>query len=86
MALFSIYCIWSTLFSTAALEIRLTVVPRADRHHGLSDYPPSKKHVHANRLPWYDIVIMVIGAAAFFFFYYCLTTPCSSRRSPAPPR
>ena len=24
MALFSIYCIWSTLFSTAALEIRLT--------------------------------------------------------------
>ena len=25
--------------------------------------------MHANRLPWYDIVIMVIGAAAFF--YYC---------------
>ena len=24
MALFSVYCIWSTLFSTAALEIRLT--------------------------------------------------------------
>ena len=24
MSLFSLYCIWSTLFSTAALEIRLT--------------------------------------------------------------
>ena len=36
---------------------------------GYLTYPASKKHVHANRLPWYDIVIMVIGAAAFF--YYC---------------
>ena len=36
---------------------------------GYLTYPASKKHVHVNRLPWYDIVIMVIGAAAFF--YYC---------------
>ena len=69
MALFSIYCIWSTLFSTAALEIRLTAFLGLIVIMGYLTYPASKKHVHANRLPWYDIVIMVIGAAAFF--YYC---------------
>ena len=35
MALFSVYCIWSTLFSTAALD----GIPRPDHHHGLSDLP-----------------------------------------------
>ena len=69
MALFSVYCIWSTLFSTAALEIRLTAFLGLIVIMGYLTYPASKKHVHANRLPWYDIVIMVIGAAAFF--YYC---------------
>ena len=65
MALFSIYCIWSTLFSTAALEIRLTAFLGLIVIMGYLTYPASKKHVHANRLPWYYIVIMVIGAAAF---------------------
>ena len=69
MALFSIYCIWSTLFSTAALEIRLTAFLGLIVIMGYLTYPASKKHVHPNRLPWYEIVIMVIGAAAFF--YYC---------------
>ena len=69
MALFSVYCIWSTLFSTAALEIRLTAFLGLIVIMGYLTYPASKKHVHPNRLPWYDIVIMVIGAAAFF--YYC---------------
>lgn len=69
MALFSVYCIWSTLFSTAALEVRLTAFLGLIIIMGYLTYPASKKHVHANRLPWYDIVIMVIGAAAFF--YYC---------------
>ena len=69
MALFSVYCIWSTLFSTAALEVRLTAFLGLIIIMGYLTYPVSKKHVHVNRLPWYDIVIMVIGAAAFF--YYC---------------
>ena len=73
MALFSIYCIWSTLFSTAALEIRLTAFLGLIVIMGYLTYPASKKHMHPNRLPWYDIVIMVIGAAAFF--YYCFNYP-----------
>ena len=69
MALFSVYCIWSTLVSTAALEVRLPAFLGLIIIMGYLTYPASKKHVHVNRLPWYDIVIMVIGAAAFF--YYC---------------
>ena len=73
MALFSVYCIWSTLFSTAALEVRLTAFLGLIIIMGYLTYPASKKHVHANRLPWYDIVIMAVGAAAFF--YYCFNYP-----------
>ena len=71
MALFSVYCIWSTLFSTAALEIRLTAFLGLIVIMGYLTYPASKHHVKPNSLPWYDIVLMVFGAAAFF--YYCAT-------------
>lgn len=71
MALFSLYCIWSTLFSKAALEIRLTAFLGLIVVMGYLIYPASKHHVKPNSLPWYDIVLMVLGAAAFF--YYCAT-------------
>ena len=71
MALFSVYCIWSTLFSTAALQIRLTAFLGLIVIMGYLTYPASKHHVKPNSLPWYDIVLMVLGAAAFF--YYCAT-------------
>ena len=48
MALFSVYCIWSTLFSTAALEVRLTAFLGLIIIMGYLTYPVSKKHVHVN--------------------------------------
>ena len=69
MVLFSLYCIYSTLFSTAALEIRLTAFLGGVIIMGFLYYPASKKNVKPNHLPWYDIIIMVVGAACFF--YYC---------------
>ena len=69
MAVFSLYCIYSTLFSTAALEIRLTAFVGLIIIMGYLNYPANKHHVRPNYIPWYDIVIMVLGAAAFF--YYC---------------
>lgn len=69
MAAFSLYCIWSTLFSTAGIEIRLTAFTGLIIIMGYLTYPASKKHVKPNILPWYDIVLMVMGSAAFF--YYC---------------
>ena len=69
MALFSLYCIYSTLFSTAALEQRLTAFLGCVIIMGYLYYPVSKKNNKPNHLPWYDILIMVAGAACFF--YYC---------------
>ena len=77
MSLFSLYCIWSTLFSTAALEIRLTAFLGGVIIMGYLYYPASKKHVRPNYMPWYDWVIMIIGAASFFF--YCAKYPVLSR-------
>ena len=77
MSLFSLYCIWSTLFSTAALEVRLTAFLGGVIIMGYLYYPASKSHVKPNHMPWYDILIMVAGAASFFF--YCFKYPTLSR-------
>jgi len=68
-ACFAAYCIWSTLFSVAGIEERLTAFLGCIIVIGYLNYPRSKHHVNVNELPWYDIVLMVAGAAAFF--YYC---------------
>jgi len=69
MILFSLYCIWSTLFNKSALEIRLTAFLGGIVIMGFLYYPASKKHVRPNYMPWYDWVIMIAGAACFF--YWC---------------
>ena len=68
--LFAAYCIWSTLFSRAGIEIRLTAFLGFIIVIGYLHYPISKHHVKPNAMPWYDIVIMVLGAAAFFYFFF----------------
>ena len=70
MVLFSLYCIYSTLFSVAALEIRLTAFLALVVIMGYLTYPASKKHVRHNYIPWYDIVLMVVGAACFLYFCF----------------
>ena len=70
MSVFSLYCIWSTLFSTADLPIRLSAFLGLIIIMGFLTYPASKHHVKPNSMPWYDVVIMVAGAACFF--YFCL--------------
>jgi TRAP transporter 4TM/12TM fusion protein len=69
MAVFSLYCIWSTLFSTADLPIRLTAFLGLVIIMGYLTYPVSKHHVTPNSMPWYDFVLMALGSACFF--YYC---------------
>ena len=69
-ACFAAYCIWSTLYSRAGIEIRLTAFLGCIIVLGYLNYPRSKRHVRVNALPWYDIVLMVAGAAAFFFYCF----------------
>ena len=70
MSVFSIYCIWSTLFSTADIPVRASAFLGLIILMGYLTSPAAKGSLRPNHLPWYDIVIMAAGAACFF--YYCL--------------
>lgn len=68
MAAFSLYCIYSTLWSTASLEVRLMLFLGCVTVMGFLYYPVSKKHNTPDRMPWYDWIIMIAGAACFFYY------------------
>ena len=70
MSLFSIYCIYMTLFSTALPETRLSLFLGFITIIGFLVYPVSKKNVRVNHMPWYDIVLMIVGAGCFFYFAF----------------
>ena len=67
-AMFSVYCIYVTLFSTAMPEIRLNVFLGLILILGYLHYPIRKTKVRVNSLPIYDIVIMLAGALPCFYF------------------
>ena len=68
MTFFSLYCLYMTLFSTALPEVRLTLFVGCIIILGFLTYPAKKGHVRVNSLPWYDIVLMLVGSACFFYF------------------
>ena len=68
MAVFGLFCIGMTLFSKDMPEVRLTLFVGCIIIIGFLTYPASKRHVKVNYLPWYDVVLMVIGASCFFYF------------------
>lgn len=67
---FSLWCIYMTLFATFLEEIRLTSFMGLIVLAGYLIYPASKKSVRPNYIPWYDILIMVLGAGAFLYFTF----------------
>lgn len=70
LAVFSLYCIYMTLFSTALPETRLSLFLGFIVVAGYLVYPMNKKHVRPNHMPWYDWVILVVGAIPFFYFAF----------------
>ena len=68
MALFSLYCIYMTLFSTALPETRLTLFLGAIVVIGFLNFPVRKGAVTPNTMPWYDIALMLLGSGCFFYF------------------
>ncbi|PNH20282.1 C4-dicarboxylate ABC transporter [Lachnospiraceae bacterium] len=65
---FSVYCIWVTLFSTAMPEVRLNMFLGLILVIGYLNYPMKKGSARVNYVPWYDIIIMIVGAMPFFYF------------------
>ncbi len=70
MSLFSVYCIYMTLFSTALPETRLSLFLGFITIFGYLTYPASKKNVKPNKMPWYDWILMIVGSGCFFYFAF----------------
>ncbi len=70
LAAFSLFCIYVTLFATWLEEIRLTSFVALIVFMGYMIFPAKKGKQKVNSLPWYDIVLMVLGTAAFLYFTF----------------
>ena len=83
IAIFSLYCIYSTLFSTVGLEIRLTSFLGCVLVIGFLSYPASKHHVRPNVMPWYDWILMILGGGSYFYYTISYNSLAHTLTSPA---
>ena len=74
LALFSLFCIYVTLFTSWLEELRLTSFMAWIVFLGFLVFPARKSHQKINHIPWYDIVMMVLGTGAFLYFTFNAVT------------
>lgn len=67
---FSLWCIYVTLFATFLEEIRLTSFLALIILMGFLVYPAKKGDNRENYMPWYDIVMMILGTGAFLYYTF----------------
>lgn len=68
LALFSIFCIYVTLFTSWLEEIRLTSFVAFIIFIGYIVFPAKKGQQKVNYMPWYDVVLMLCGTGAFVYY------------------
>lgn len=68
LACFSLFCIYVTLFANMLEQARMTSFLGLVILMGYLLYPIRRTHVRENYIPWYDIVLMILGASAFFYY------------------
>ena len=79
LAAFSLFCIYVTLFANFLEQVRLTSFMGLIIIMGFLTYPAKKGSVRVNHIPWYDIVLMLLGAGAFFYFTFNANTILNTR-------
>ena len=70
LALFSIMCMYVTFFATWLDELRLTTFMAYIIFIGYMVFPAKKGVQKTNHMPWYDIVLMLLGSGAFLYFAF----------------
>ncbi len=70
LVVFSLFCIYVTLFASWLEEIRLTTFVAFIILIGYLVYPIKKGTQKVNSMPWYDVVLMVCGTGAFLYFTF----------------
>lgn len=68
LASFSLFCIYVTLFTSWLEEHRLTSFMACIIFMGFLVFPARKGVQRVNHIPWYDIVMMLLGTGAFLYF------------------
>jgi len=68
LAIFALFCIYVTLFTSWLEEIRLTSFMAFIVLIGYLVYPVKKGQQKVNSMPWYDWVLMIIGTGSFLYF------------------
>lgn len=70
LALFSLLCIYVTFFATWLDELRLTTFMAYIVFIGYLVFPAKKGAQRTNYMPWYDIVLMLLGSGSFLYFAF----------------
>ena len=70
LAMFSLFVIYVTLFTSWLEEIRLTSFMACIVFVGFLVFPAKKGTQKTNHIPWYDFVAMILGTGAFLYFTF----------------
>ncbi|MBR6633111.1 MAG: TRAP transporter permease [Clostridia bacterium] len=70
LAIFSLFCIYVTLFATWLDEIRLTSFMAFIIFIGFLVFPIRKGTQKVNYMPWYDVIFMLAGTGAFLYYTF----------------
>ena len=70
LAVFSLFCLYVTLFTKWLEEYRLASFMAWIIFIGFLVFPARKGQQKTNHMPWYDIVAMLLGTGAFLYFTF----------------
>ena len=70
LAVFALFCIYVTLFTSWLEEIRLTSFMAFIVLIGYLVFPVKKGKQKVNSLPWYDWILMILGTGSFLYFTF----------------
>jgi TRAP transporter 4TM/12TM fusion protein len=71
LILFTVYVFWVTLFASLPEQVRRSAFLGILIINGYMMYPMRRKMAkRVNYIPWYDIVIGVLGSSAFFYYTF----------------
>lgn len=74
LAAFALFCIYVTFFATWLDSVRLSSFVGCIVFIGYLIYPIKKGAQKTNYIPWYDIILMVVGSGSFFYHTFDAVT------------
>ena len=70
LAAFSLFCLYVTLFTSWLEELRLTSFVAFIVFLGFLVFPARRGQQRVNYIPWYDVVLMLLGTGSFLYFTF----------------